>query len=185
MATNYLRGGEKVRLILEQAVVNIDKASQVAVGFMEGAFEPDQETSVAMVAAIQNFGAPKVGIPPRPFFTNMIQQNMGNWGGMVANAAKKFDYDAVKILEEMGKEIEEELQISIKATNEPPLSSTTLMIRQMKEDDPSLRDRMSYRVVQEARARVAAGKPYKSTGTAAKPLIDTGTMYASVTYEIT
>ena len=84
----------------------------------------------------------------------------------------------------MGEEIKGELQVSIKATNEPELSKTTLMLRQMKADDPSLRDRMSYRVVQEARARVAAGKPYKSTGTAAKPLIDTGTMWQSVDYEV-
>ena len=33
-------------------------------------------------------------------------------------------------------------------------------------------------------ARVAAGYAYKSTGTAAKPLIDTGVMFQSVDYEV-
>jgi hypothetical protein len=183
MATNYLKGGDRIKVILERAVANVDKASQVAVGFLEGSIEEDG-TSIPMVAAIQNFGAPKVGIPPRPFFSNMIQQNMGNWGGMVATLMERNDYDAVEVLGKMGEEIKGELQVSIKATNEPELSKTTLMLRQMKADDPSLRDRMSYRVVQEARARVAAGKPYKSTGTAAKPLIDTGTMWQSVDYEV-
>ena len=180
---NYFKGGDKVRVILEKAVANMDKASQVAVGFLEGATEEDG-TSIPFIAAVQNFGAPKVGIPPRPFFSNMVQQNMGNWGGMVAALMQHNDYDAVEVLGRMGEEIKGELQASIKATNEPGLSKTTLMLRQMKADDPSLRDRMSYRVVQEARARVAAGKPYESTGTAAKPLVDTGTMQSSVDYEV-
>jgi len=38
---DYCKGGNKVRVILEKAVANMDKAFQVAVGFLEGATEED------------------------------------------------------------------------------------------------------------------------------------------------
>lgn len=54
-------GGNKFAAALRDINANIDKASSVDVGFLEGATEPDG-TSIPMIAAIQEFGAPKAGI---------------------------------------------------------------------------------------------------------------------------
>jgi hypothetical protein len=175
------RGGDRLEAYLEKAANDLAKASQVDVGFLEGATEADG-TSIPMIAAIQNFGAPNVGIPPRPFFTNMIEQHKGEWGDQVAQLMDYHGYDAAKVLNLMGDLIGGELRQSIKDTNEPALSPVTLMLRQMRADNPNLV--VNRTVVREAAARVAAGIPYKSTGTAAKPLIDSGTMWQSVDYEV-
>jgi hypothetical protein len=176
------RGGDKLEAYLQNASSQLEKARQVAVGFLEGATEADG-TSIPMIAAIQNFGAPSVGIPPRPFFTNMINQHKGEWGEQVSTLMALNDYNAVKVLNLMGEVIGGELRQSIKDTNEPALSPVTLMLRQMRADNPNLVVTQS--TVREAAARVASGKPYEATGTAAKPLIYTGTMWQSVDYEVT
>jgi hypothetical protein len=175
------KGGDKLEAYLQNASNQLTKASQVSVGFLEGSTEADG-TSIPMIAAIQNFGAPNVGIPPRPFFTNMIQQHKGEWGEQISALMEYHDYDAAKVLNLMGEVIGGELRQSIKDTNDPALSPVTLMLRQMRADNPNLVVTRS--VVREAAARVAAGKPYAGTGTAAKPLIDTGTMWQSVDYEV-
>jgi hypothetical protein len=175
------RGGDRLEAYLEQASNKLGKASQVSVGFLEGATEADG-TSIPMIAAIQNFGAPSVGIPPRPFFTNMVEQHKDEWGEQMSALMDYHGYDAGKVLNLMGELIGGELRQSIKDTNEPALSPVTLMLRQMRADNPNLV--VNRTVVKQAADRVAAGKPYKSTGTAAKPLIDTGTMWQSVDYEV-
>src|SRR6185503_1324189 len=113
MAAVVIRGGKR----LEQKLAAIARAvgaraQKVRVGFLEGATYPNG-TPVAMVAAIQNFGAPSVGIPPRPFFTNMVKQNKGAWGKQLAGILRATDFDAKASLGVMGKIIGEELQASI------------------------------------------------------------------------
>lgn len=175
------KGGDKLEAYLQKATNQLTRAHQVAVGFLEGATEADG-TSIPMIAAIQNFGASSVGIPPRPFFTNMITQHKGEWGDEVATLMEMYNYDAEKVLNLMGEQIGGELRQSIKDTNEPKLSDVTLMLRQMRADNPGLV--VNRTVVKQAAARVAAGKLFVSTGTAAKPLIDSGTMWQSVDYEV-
>lgn len=176
------KGGERLEEYLKNAADKMASAKEVRVGFLEGSTEADG-TSVPMIAAIQEWGAPSVGIPPRPFFRNMIAKHKGEWGGEVAKIMKAHDYDSNLTLSLMGERIGGELRQSIQDMNDP-LSPVTLMIREMKAKDPSLRDNMSYSVVLEARRRVAAGMPYTSSGPGAKPLIDTGTMFQSVDYEV-
>ena len=149
------------------------------VGFLEGATYPDG-TSVAMVAAIQEFGAPKAGIPPRPYFRPMIQKEQSSWGPGFAKLLKSEGYNVDKALAQLGEVIVSQLQESIVATNSPPLSPVTLMLRRMVRDDPNLV--VTGRTVAEARSRVAAGLPY--SGVSTKPLISTGYMLRSAAYEI-
>ena len=58
MAT--LKGGAHADAYLQKIADRIKQAGTLRVGFLEGATYPDG-TSVAMVAAIQNFGAPALG----------------------------------------------------------------------------------------------------------------------------
>ena len=92
---------------------------------MEGATYPDG-TPVAMVAAIQNFGAPAAGIPARPFFSRMVQDKSSNWGRSLANIMVENDYAAKKSLALMGEGIGRQLQASIISFDSVPLDSATI-----------------------------------------------------------
>jgi hypothetical protein len=176
------RGGDKLETYLKDMGTKVSNAKSVSVGFLENATEPSG-VGVAMVAAIQEFGAPGVGIPSRPFFRNMIAAHKSEWGEDVTKILQAHDYDADHALNLMGEHIGGQLRQSIIDLVDPPLSPTTLMLREMRAKNPSLV--VNKTVVREAAARVAAGKPYTSTGTGAKPLVDTGTMLQSVDYEVT
>ena len=152
-----ISGGEKLEGYLKTLAANVTKPATLEVGFFEDATYPDG-TSVAMVAAIQNFGAPSKNIPPRPFFSNMVKDKADGWGPKVGALLNANNGDATVALGQMGLEIKADLQDSIVATNSPPLSPRTIAAR--------LR-------------RGKKGKGFNST-TAAKPLVDTGQMLNSV-----
>lgn len=177
MATT--RGGDKLGAALREMAAKLSKAKTVKIGFLEGSTYPDG-TSVPMVAAIQNFGAPRAKIPPRPFFTSMIQQKSPGWGKAIAVNLKANDYDAKLTLENVGVGIGDQLRDSIIETNEPALSPITVMLRGMKSHDQSLV--VTGKTVGEAAARVRDGKT--NYGASTKVLDDTGHLLNSVDHEV-
>ena len=76
MAT--ISGGQKLDAALREMASKVAVPATLRVGFLENAKYPDG-TPVAMVAAIQDYGAPGAGIPPRPFFRNMIADKQREW----------------------------------------------------------------------------------------------------------
>lgn len=118
-------GGDKLVKHLAGIAARVREANTVSVGFLEGATYPDG-TSVPMVAAINEFGAPARGQPPRPFFRNMIAQDGPGWGDQVAAVLKATDYDAPRSLQLMGEEIRGQLQDSILQLVDPPLAPSTV-----------------------------------------------------------
>lgn len=174
-----LSGGDKLQAALEEIAKKLTTAATVEVGFLQDATY-DNGTSVAMVAAIQEFGAPKAGIPPRPFFRTMIKDKSGEWPDAVSNLLIENDYDARKTLSQTGEAIKGQLQQSIVDTNGPPLSEVTLMLRQMKAENPDLVVNAS--TVVEARERVAAGE--RASGVSTKPLVESGVLLRSVDYNV-
>jgi len=120
-----LTGGGKLDTALADVARKLASSDAVKVGFLEGATYPDG-TSVAMVAAIQNFGAPARGIPPRPFFSNMVSAKSPGWGASLARVLKASNYDATTALRQMGAGIAGQLQTSITETNAPPLAEATI-----------------------------------------------------------
>jgi hypothetical protein len=120
-----ITGGTKLEAHLKGLAKKLSNAKSVKVGFLEGATYPDG-TPVAMVAAIQNFGAPAVGIPPRPFFSNMVREKGPNWGKSLSEILKAQKMDAAKSLALTGKGIEGQLHQSIVDTNAPPLAKATI-----------------------------------------------------------
>lgn len=103
----------------------LTNAKVVRVGFLANATYPDGK-SVAMVAAIQDYGAPKRGIPPRPFFRNMIAKEQSGWPKAIEANLKATNYDAKKTLSRVGEGIAGQLKRSIVDTNSPPLKPSTI-----------------------------------------------------------
>ena len=147
---------------LREIAAKVRNPGTLRVGFLENATYPDG-TSVAMVAAVQEFGSPAQGIPPRPFFRNMIAEKQASWGRAVAGVLRSTDMDATQALKQVGEGIKGQLQQSIINTNDPPLAPATIAAKSKGGTSA---------------AKLGVDGP-------AKPLIDTGTMIKSVDWEIT
>ncbi len=173
------KGGDRLAEALRGIADKAGRATKVQIGFLEGATYPDG-TSVPMIAAIQEFGAPSVGIPPRPYFRQMIDKNKGEWPKMIGDLLRAHEVDGRQTLERTGAEVSGELRESIIDTLSPPLSPVTLMLRKMKADNPDLNVTRS--TVAEARAKVAKGDDY--SGVSTKPLVSTGHLLQSVDFVV-
>ncbi len=118
-------GGDKITLHIQKLVAATTGNPQVSVGFLRGATYPDG-TSVALVAATNEFGAPSRNQPPRPFFRQMVAAKKADWPRAVADNLKATDYDGDKTMERMGQGIKGQLQQSIKDLTSPPLAPATI-----------------------------------------------------------
>jgi hypothetical protein len=172
-------GGRKFAAALTMISARLSSPGTLRVGFLEGATYPNG-TSVPMVAAIQEFGAPRAGIPPRPYFRPMIAAKSPAWPAAIAENLRGSGYDVDAALGLVGEGVKGQLQESIINTNSPALSPVTVMLRGMKSQDQSLV--VTRRVVAQARARVAAG--LTNYGASTKPLVESGHLVNSVDYEI-
>jgi hypothetical protein len=119
-----IRGGERMKSVLDGIAAKAP-SMVVQVGFLEGSTEADG-TSVPLIAAVQNFGAPSRGIPPRPFFSNMIAKNKASWTPAIKERLEVRRGDAKEALQDMGETIKGQLQQSILDTNTPPLKPATI-----------------------------------------------------------
>jgi hypothetical protein len=162
MAT--IKGGQKLEAALRDMARKVANPAILRVGFLSGSTYPDGKP-VAMIAAIQEWGAPSRGIPPRPFFRNMIASRKAEWPEGIAAQLKETGYDAVLTMQRIGHAIAGQLRESIINTNDPPLADSTLRKR-----------------------GVAPGTKFdpKNPKTfRAKPLVNTGHMLNSIDYEVT
>ena len=174
-----IKGGEKFVKHLANLKLNLENAGIMRVGFMEGSTNADTGTSIPFEAFMSEFGNPRVGSPPRPFFRNMIRENKGSWGSELANMLRGSNFDIRKAEERLVRDIlVNQLKESIAKLTNPALSPVTVMIRGMKNNNPALRNPGNYSVVKQARKRVAEGKT--NYGASDKPLVDTGAMLAGV-----
>lgn len=173
-----LTGGDKLEARLEAIASKISRGAYLRVGFLEGATYSDG-TSVATVAAIQNFGAPAKGTPARPFFSNMIAEKSKSWGEALVNRLKANDWDLRKSLEQMGQGIQGQLIAAIDGMNDPANSPVTNLLKQrfpMGKDSG-----MTFSDVLDAWRDVENGE----AAPAGKPLVWTGHMRNSTGYEVT
>jgi len=175
-----LSGGDKLNQYLNDLGKKLGSKQTLQVGFLPKATYPDG-TSVAMVAAIQEFGAPAKGIPPRPFFRTMIAKDSPKWGAAFASLLESNGYDAKASINKMGAGIAQRLRSSIIETTSPPLSPVTLLLRQRFGNNPQ---DITFADVQEARRDIALGVTPNVTGTQAKPLEWTSHMLNSVDFVV-
>lgn len=118
-------GGDKLEAYLASVASKVSNASALSVGFPGGATYPDGQ-SVAMVAAIDEFGAPSRGQPPRPFVRRTVAKHGGEWGGQIGTLLNANDMDAAKTLGQMGELIKGEIQDQITELADPPLAESTI-----------------------------------------------------------
>ena len=123
MAT--INGGDRLAAALAKISQGVSQPAVLRVGFLENARYPDG-TSVALVATINEFGAPSRGQPPRPAFRNMVAAKKNEWPPAIANLLKVNDYDAVKTLQQTGEAIAGQLKQSIIQITSPPLKPSTI-----------------------------------------------------------
>ena len=116
-----------------------------------------------MIAAIQEWGAPRAGIPPRPFFRNMIADKKGEWPKAISDLLVANGYDALRTLQQTGEAVAGQLRESIVRTDSPALAESTLRKRGVGGMVYNAKDRRTF---------------------GAKPLIDTGHMLNSVNYQV-
>lgn len=175
-----IEGGDKIKKYVDELKLKLGAKDRVVkVGFLEGS-ETTDGVSLPMVAAIQEFGAPAAGIPPRPFFRPTIDKGSKTWGHDAARIMIATNNDVDLMLNQIGDRIRGQLQGAIRDVTAPALSPVTLMLRKMRKGNGNLR--VNRTVVQEARARVDRGM--STSGVSTKPLVYTGHMLNSVDYEV-
>lgn len=118
-------GGERLEQALNELSKQVGTGGIVRVGFLEDATYPDG-TPVALVAAIQEFGAPSRGIPPRPFFRGMIAAKSREWAPAMAWLLKMNKLNIHLTLEQTGIAVKGQLQEAITKFVGAPLAPSTI-----------------------------------------------------------
>jgi len=122
MAT--VTGGDKLEAYLRKMASRVGRPATLKVGILAGASYPDG-TPVAMVAAVNEFGRPSIGQPPRPAFRNTVAKKGGEWPDALASALKASDYDATTALNLMGEGVAGQIREEISTLTSPPIKPET------------------------------------------------------------
>lgn len=147
------------------------KSGSVKIGWFPSArYDDDKSTPVAQVAAVQEYGYPPKNIPARPFVRPAIENNQTKWkniGERGLKAILKQKSTAKAVLENIGITAVGDIQHAISQVYSPVLKQRTIEARL-------------------ARRNAQGGRRLTKTQAQgiAKPLIDTGHMQATVSYEI-
>jgi hypothetical protein len=120
-----IKGGQQLDDALRDLAGRVAVPATLAVGFLENAKYVDGK-SVAMIAAINEYGAPSRGQPPRPFFRRMITAKQGEWGPAIAALLEANNLDARRALDLAGAGIAGQLRQSIVDLVAPPLAPSTI-----------------------------------------------------------
>jgi hypothetical protein len=120
-----ISGGKKLEARLNEIAQRLKKGAVLKVGFPENAKYPSGE-SVALIASILDFGAPSVGIPPRPFFRNMVADKKDGWPAAAEKLLKANNYDVERTLALMGEGIAGQLRQAIVDFEGVPLKPATI-----------------------------------------------------------
>ena len=146
------------------------------IGFPKGIAYEDG-TSVAYVAAIQEYGAPSRSIPPRPFIQPTIKAEKDKWVKIIEKyipqvvLGKTTAFDALDLV---GRVAVADIQETIAHVYSPALSPITVLLRKWRKEGRTI----TGKTVGEAANAIKEGA---SIGSDNKPLNDTGYMQASVT----
>jgi hypothetical protein len=120
-----ISGGSKLKAALDQIANKLEKGGTLRAGFLEGSTEADG-TSVPLIAALNEFGVPSKGQPPRPFFRRAIRAHADSWPAGIAFQLKATNYDVDKTLRLTGEVIKGQIKQSILDLKSPPLAQSTI-----------------------------------------------------------
>lgn len=119
------KGGDLLKAYVNRAAKSTGKNEIVQVGFLENATYPDG-TSVPLIAALNEFGVPSHGQPPRPFMRRAIEARAGAWVHNFGVALKATKLDTAKALGLVGQNMKDDIQQSIRDLKSPPLAPYTI-----------------------------------------------------------
>jgi len=118
---------DKIRATLERVPEEFE--NMVAqIGFPSG-INYEDGTSVAYVAAIQEFGAPAVGIPPRPFMQPTVNEKKDAWVKTIEKSLPKValgKMTAFDVLDLVGIQAAADIQTKISSIYTPPNAPATI-----------------------------------------------------------
>ena len=118
---------DRVKARLKRMAKEFDgMAAQV--GLPKGKYYPNG-MSVAEVGAIQEFGAPALGIPPRPFFRPTIAAKQGAWVKHMTHAVRSVstgNMSGADVLAQVGAVIAGDIQETLAKVDGPALSAETI-----------------------------------------------------------
>lgn len=118
---------DKIRATLERVPEEFE--NMVAqIGFPLG-INYEDGTSVAYVAAIQEFGAPAVGIPPRPFMQPTVNEKKDTWVKTIEKSLPKValgKMSAFDVLDLVGMQAAADIQTKISSIYTPPNAPATI-----------------------------------------------------------
>lgn len=167
---------------LRQTLEGLDRA-QCRVGFF-GSSKYADGTPVAYVAAIQEFGSPSTGTPPRPYMRPTVASRRTAWIEVVRRASRDAivnTQDGGQVLEILGQVASGDVAKSIKNLTAPALSPVTVLLRQWRRGGVEVTRStvaLAARLIAQGAASPAMG------GTFAKPLVDSGILFNAVSYEV-
>jgi hypothetical protein len=117
-------------------------------------------TSVAYIAAIQEFGSPKNGIPSRSYFRSTIKEKKKSWGELMYKLLKNKKMNVLDAFETMVQTAEGDVVKTISTLESPALKESTIRARLRRRSDKITRGKLD------------------------KPLIDTGYMLSTFTSKV-
>ena len=169
---------DKIKAALDRVPAQMEKL-EAKIGLFPSAQYKDH-TPVASIAAIQEFGAPEVSIPARPFLKPTVARDKAMWVSQLGRGVKDVLADRLNghdVFSAIATAGAQGVQKTIASIHAPPLSPLTIMLRGMKLADNDLV--VTGKTVGEAAAKVARGEaPPKAPSL--KPLVYTGTLIATV-----
>lgn len=128
--------------------------------FEEQRYDDKENTPVAYVAAVQEYGYPPNNIPARPFMRPTVIAHHKEWKEIAEKGAKQAiigKQTITSVMEAIGLKASGDIKKTISKVTEPPLSKRTIA------------------------ARLARRSNKTTLGLLTKPLIDTGYMLNSLT----
>lgn len=118
---------DKIKATLERVPEQFE-GMVAQVGFPSG-INYEDGTSVAYVATIQEFGAPEVNIPPRPFMLPTVKEKKDYWTKIIEKNVPKVvmgKMSAFDVLDLVGMAAAADIQTKISSIYSPPNSPATL-----------------------------------------------------------
>jgi hypothetical protein len=133
MSDFTIKGGLKFDEFMKKLEKSAGLGLVLNVGFLEGAAYPDG-TSVASVAAENEFGNPSKRIPSRPFFRNAIHRNSKDWPGILGAVIDMTNYNEKNALIALGEVIRGQVKLEIRDMKTPRNAAMTVKLKGF--DDP-------------------------------------------------
>jgi hypothetical protein len=166
---------------LKQTIQDIEH-KQLRVGWGD-TIKYDDGTSVAMIAAQNEFGNAAKSIPPRPFMRPAISAHKMTWSAKLAQGTKTVlngKRSIGEVFEAVGLLVAGDIYKQISRVTSPALSNTTIELRRVRATGEKIGGK---RVGEAFKAGQSAFFSVGS-GTSNKPLVDTGYMLNSLTSEV-